>query len=158
MSLPSLSVCRIILSSVLLAGTLLVAACGVGGPALGQSCNSSSECQSGLTCDSNTLPTAGQCSATCASAMDCQNKYGPNTSCLGAKRCVNSCRSAQDCTADQRCNDFGWCQRKACDADSQCYDFKCDLATKTCKSTCTTNADCQGGKRCDNSLGFSLCV
>lgn len=150
-----------------LAGLLGWAGCGgtdpgttpscPGGPPeyLGDLCDPGQTCGSSLTCDNSSLPTAGLCSTACKTASDCVGKFGPNSMCIGASRCVVTCRSTADCDPGHFCNDYHWCARSNCSSDAQCWLYKCDTVSKSCKKSCTSNADCQTGTTCE--LTLKLC-
>ncbi len=131
--------------------------CSNGGsrPSLADPCDRDKECGD-LICDVDT-PMAGQCTEWCNSTPSCQERFGPNSMCIGAYRCVRTCERQEDCPKGTFCNEFGWCRRSECASDDHCWRFVCDPATGTCRTSCLTDADCQPGYFCDTTAGAYEC-
>lgn len=83
------------------------------GKGVGQPCETSADCESGLTCnvDSTDYIVHKQCTASCTSEEACTGEFGEDTMCIGAELCTLECRTDADCPDKTLCNEFGWCAR-----------------------------------------------
>lgn len=79
---------------------------------IGQTCNTDSACPGDTQCniDESDWIMHHQCTSYCDSSDECQAKFGPHTSCIGANLCVSDCLDDSDCPPKTRCGDFGWCE------------------------------------------------
>jgi hypothetical protein len=144
--------------AVALAGSLLALALasgcsgGEGESPLGKPCETAGDCRGSLFCDTPAAPTAGMCTVECWSTDECRARFGDDTSCIGAGRCVRTCSSREGCLPDQLCNVDGWCVRARCDNVSDCYAFTCDVESGACRTSCQDETHCQSGFFCDTDL------
>ena len=103
--------------------TLLGAACssGDGSPSpvdprsIGANCESSSDCESGLFCNTNPVDDLldSQCTAPCAVTQPCSASFGPSAACLLSNLCIRTCTADADCPSGTHCNQHLWCERTA---------------------------------------------
>lgn len=98
--------CLAILAAVWLSPDLRPA----GGAQLGERCESSLECQRGLSCSDEEGVLSDQCAAGCATDSSCQERFGARSMCIGIDQCVRSCDADERCPSGTACNGHGWCE------------------------------------------------
>jgi len=77
---------------------------------LSDRCDSSFDCQRGLSCSDDEGVLAGQCAASCSTDGSCQERFGQLSMCIGIDQCVRACDDAGICPSGTACNGHGWCE------------------------------------------------
>lgn len=91
--------------------------CGGGGSgaaaSLGAACDTSQDCPSGITCNTDTTDYIAnkQCTTSCTTDATCHSMFGADSHCIGAGICVRECNTNADCPDLSICNGYGWCDR-----------------------------------------------
>lgn len=81
-----------------------------GASSLGGRCETTLDCQYGLSCVGGDGPLAGQCAAACSSTVSCTERFGPQTMCIGVDQCAVTCEDDAACPSGSACNEYGFCE------------------------------------------------